>query len=117
MRTRLSRYSIFGVATAPTERWWPPSAPRQAKTPGAGQDSTQHPVRLLGRVDSVSSTGLVLLARRGDVNVNASDRTWIVVERDGRCAQGTLQDIQTGRPAEVMGVTTAVTGTIDARVI
>jgi hypothetical protein len=46
-----------------------------------------------------------------------SDRTWIVVERNGRCAQGTLQDIQTGKPAEVMGMTTAVTGTIDARVI
>jgi hypothetical protein len=107
--------TVFGIGLLGSTAF--AAAPRQGKTPGAGQDSTQHPVRLLGRVESVSSTGLVLLTRRGDVNVNAGDRTWIVVERDGRCAQGTLQDIQTGRPAEVMGMTTAITSTIDARVI
>src|SRR3954452_16372290 len=94
------------------------AAPRQAQTPGTGQAPTSHPVSVIGRVTSVSGSGLVLQTPRGNLNVNASANTWIVVESSGQCVEGNLQDIQTAKPALVMGMgTAAANATIDARVI
>src|SRR5438128_1601159 len=93
------------------------AAPNQSQTPTAATNKNPHPARFLGRVTSVSATGLVLQTARGAITVNTSDRTWIVVPLNGQCSQGTLQDIQTNRPAAVMGMTTISANTVDARVI
>src|SRR5207249_1117575 len=47
--------------------------------------------------------------------VHVSDRTWILVPQNGSCVQGTLSDIQSGRPAAVAGMTTNERGVINAR--
>lgn len=95
------------------------AVPNQRQAPGTAANTTPRPVRILGRVDSVSSSGLVLQTRLGSVTVNVAANTWIVVPGSGRCVEGALSDIQTGRPAEVAGMTTTTaTGkAIDARVI
>src|SRR5436190_10165163 len=93
------------------------AAPRQKQAPGTGSTTNPHPVRIMGRVDSVSSSGLVLHTQRGNLTVNVNNTTWILVQSNGRCAEGALTDIQTGRPAEVAGMTTATANTINARVI
>jgi hypothetical protein len=41
----------------------------------------------------------------------------VLVPQNGRCAEGQLSDLQTGRVAEVLGMSTAVTNTVGARVI
>jgi hypothetical protein len=93
------------------------AVPGQTQTPGTGTNSSPHPVHLAGRVTSVSGSGLVLKTPRGSITVDASSNTWIVVQRNGQCAEGTLQDIQTGKLTQVMGMTTAVTNMVEARVI
>jgi hypothetical protein len=93
------------------------AVPAQTQTPGTGTSPTPHPVQVAGRVTSVSGTGLVLKTPRGNVTVNAGSNTWIVVQRNGQCAAGTLQDVQTGKLTQVMGMSTAVTNTVEARVI
>ena len=97
--------SFVGIAGAQT----PP-----AQTPPS---TDPHPVRFMGRVDSVGQSSLQMTTRRGPVTVNVSDRTWIVVEREGRCVEGVLSDIQTGRPAAVAGMTTGQQGQVNARML
>ena len=59
-----------------------------AATPGQRQapstNTTPHPARILGRVDSVSGSGLVLQTRLGSVTVNASANTWPTARRNVR---------------------------------
>src|SRR5437667_7197928 len=83
------------------------AAPRQAPTPGKATtpDTNPHPARFIGRVNSVSGSSLMLTTRQGAVTANVSSSTWILVERDGRCVEGQLSDIQTNRPAAVAGMT------------
>jgi len=94
-----------------------PVASASAQTPPQGTDNNPRPVRIMGRVDTVSGTGLTMTTRRGPVTANVGANTWIVVERDQRCVEGTLQDIQTQRPARVAGMTTGQPGVINARVV
>ena len=123
MKLRMTMISIsalvalvgFGLLGGTASAAIPRLNPNQ--TPGTGSNTNPHPVRILGRVDSVSSSGLVLTTRLGSVTVNAGANTWILVQSNGRCAEGALSDIQTGRPAEVAGMTTTTTNTINARVI
>src|SRR5262245_25252193 len=79
------------------------AGPKQGRVGATAADTTPHPVRILGRVDSVSSSGLVLQTRLGNMTVNAGTDTWVVVQSGNRCVEGALSDIQTGRPAEVAG--------------
>lgn len=94
-----------------------PVASASAQTPPQGTDNNPRPVRIMGRVDTVSGTGLTMTTRRGPVTANVGANTWIVVERDQRCVEGTLQDIQPQRPATVAGMTTGQPGVINARVV
>ncbi|MEO6457109.1 MAG: DUF5666 domain-containing protein [Chloroflexia bacterium] len=93
------------------------AASAQTPPPTAGTD-TSRPVRIMGRVDAVSTNSIALTTRQGQVTANVGPNTWIIVqESGGRCVEGTLQDIQTNRPANVAGMTTAQRGVINARVI
>jgi hypothetical protein len=94
-----------------------PVASASAQTPPQGTDTTPRPVRIMGRVDTVTGNGLTMTTRRGPVTANVGTNTWIVVERDQRCVEGTLQDIQPQRPATVAGMTTGQPGVINARVV
>jgi hypothetical protein len=76
-----------------------------------------HPTRLAGNVTSVSSNGLVLATRQGDFTINVSASTWVVVQKNGAAAQGTLADIVTGQPAVVGGMTTSDPKVVDARTV
>lgn len=103
--------AIGGVANA--------AVPRQAQTPQAAPNSQPRPIRVAGRVDSVSGSGLVLTTGRNrTVHVNVGTNTWILVPGTGqRCAEGTLSSLQTGKPTEVLGMSTSVANTVDARAI
>jgi len=94
------------------------SGPRQAQAPGATPSTTTpHVVRLAGKVQSGSSTGLVLQASQTrTVNVSAGPNTWILVQKNNTCSQGQLSDLQTGKAATVAGTSTS-TNAVDARVI
>lgn len=97
-------FSAFGGATA------------SAQTPSAQQTQPDRVVRVMGRVQSVSSTGLVLQVRgNSTITANVGQNTWIAVEKNGECVQGTLSDIQTQQPAAVAGMTTGNRGVINAR--
>ena len=99
-------FTLFGgVASAQT-----PPPPTGTETP--------RPVRIIGRVDTVSTNSIALTTRQGQVTANVGPNTWILVQQTGgRCVEGTLQDIQTNMPANVAGMTTAQRGVINARVI
>jgi hypothetical protein len=90
-----------------------------AQTPATqpAQQANPHPIEVAGQVTSVSANSLVLKTRRGDITANVSADTWIVTEKDGARVQGTLSDIQTGKPAMVSGMTTSDPKVIDARVV
>src|SRR5689334_7755098 len=84
------------------------SGPRQAQTqsPGAAPSAaTSRVVRLAGKVQSVSSTGLVLQASRTrTVNVTTGPNTWILVQKNNTCTEGQLSDLQTGKVATIAGI-------------
>lgn len=89
-----------------------------AQTPPTTGAETPRPVRIVGRVDTVSNNSIALTTRQGQVTANVGPNTWIIVQQNGgRCVEGTLKDIQTNRPANVAGMTTAQRGVIDARVV
>jgi hypothetical protein len=68
-------------------------------------------------VQSVGTNDLQLRTRRGNVDVNVGDRTWILVEQNGRCVEGELADIQANQPAAVAGMTTGNEGEVNARFV
>ncbi len=90
------------------------AVPGQVSSSGVGNgvDSPDRPVRIMGRVDQVGERGLVLTTRHGRVRVLVGDNTTIMVNSDGECVEGTLEEIEIGRPALVVGMTTG-----DPRVI
>ena len=93
------------------------AASAQTPPPTTGTE-TPRPVRIVGRVDTVGTSSIALTTRQGQVTANVGPNTWIVVQQvGGRCVEGTLRDIQTNRPANVAGMTTAQRGVIDARVV
>jgi Domain of unknown function (DUF5666) len=94
------------VASAQTPR---PNAPTP---PAAGQ-----PVRLVGKVASVSANTLVLTTRGGDITVNIGADTFIVVQKNGQPTEGTAADLVAGKPATVAGVATSDPKVVDARMI
>jgi hypothetical protein len=100
----LTAMLFAGMASAQT----PP-----AQTVPAGP----HPIKLAGTVSSVSSGSLVLATRQGDMTVNVSADTWIIVRKNGAASQGTLSDLVTGKPALVGGMTTSDPKVVDARTI
>src|SRR5687767_3624122 len=87
--------SLAGIAAAqiPTNQTPPAQTPPTSTEP--------RPVRLMGQVQSVGTDDLQLRTQRGNVDVNVSDRTWILVEQSGRCVEGELSDIQANQPASV----------------
>ena len=100
----------LGVAAVSAQAPTPP--PSASTTPATGQ-----PVRLIGMVSSVAAGSLVLTTRRGDVTVNMSADTFIVVRKNDQPAEGTAADLVTGKPASVLGVTTSDPNVVDARTI
>jgi hypothetical protein len=62
-----------------------------------------HRVQIVGRVLEVHKDGLLLMTRRGQVRVRVTDETVIRVADNGTCVDGTLDDIQVGEPARVVG--------------
>ena len=84
------------------------AVPGKASGSGVGDDATSpdRQVRIMGRVDQVGERGLVLTTLRGRIRVLVGDNTTIMVNSDGECVEGTLEDIVVGRPALVVGVTT-----------
>ncbi|HKP54497.1 MAG TPA: DUF5666 domain-containing protein [Chloroflexia bacterium] len=90
-------------------------------TPTRGQvaDTSPHPVHIAGQVEKVDATAksLTLKTPKSSITVNVSDNTWVLVEKDGKCAEGALADIKAGQPAMVGGMTTATEGQINARTV
>lgn len=84
-----------------------------AQTPPSGP----HPVRLAGNIKSIASSSLVLTTRQGDMTVNVSAQTWIVVQKNGVATQGSISDLVTGKAAVVAGMTTSDPKVVDARTI
>ena len=76
-----------------------------------------HPVRLVGTVSSVSASSLALATRQGDMTVNVSANTWIIVQKNGAPVQGGLSDIVSGKLALVGGMTTSDPKVVDARTV
>src|SRR5437016_1975271 len=96
------------------------AAPHQSRTPGRGTAAAApqdpHPIRVVGRVGRVGTDVFTLVVRNGmTATVHVSDSTWIFVPQNGSCVQGTLSDIQAGRPAAVAGMTTNQRGDINPR--
>jgi len=79
--------------------------------------SGPHPMRVAGNVKSLAISSLVLTTRQGDLTVNVSPQTWIVVQKNGAAVQGSISDLVTGKRAEVAGMTTADPKVIDARTV
>lgn len=97
------------------------SVPGQAQTPGTGNAAAPqdpHPIRVTGRVARVGTNVFALQVRNGmTATVRVNDRTWILVQQNDSCVEGTLSDLQTGRPAVVSGMTTNERGVINARTV
>lgn len=94
------------------------AALRQTETPGANPAATPHVVRVAGKIQSVTASGFVLQAGRNrTVNINAGTDTWVLVEKNSSCAEGQLSDLQTGKAAEVAGMSTSAANTIEARLV
>ena len=104
---------MLGLSVGPASA----AVPGQVSSSGVGNgvDSPDRPVRIMGRVDQVGERGLLLTTRHGPIRVLVGDNTTIMVNSDGECVEGTLEDIEIGRPALVAGVTTAERGVILAR--
>ena len=100
----------FGAAVASAQA--PTPRPNAPTPPAAGQ-----PVRLMGKVASVSANSLVLTTRGGDITVNIGADTFIVVQKNDQPAEGTAADLVAGKPAAVVGVATADPKVVDARMI
>ena len=86
-----------------------------AQTPPAA--SQPQVVHIVGHVDAVSASSITLTTPRGTVTANVGPNTWVVVQKDGRCVEGVLSDIQAGKRASVQGTTTDRQGVINARVV
>jgi hypothetical protein len=93
----------------------PPAQTPTNQTPP--QSTEPGPVRFVGMVQSVGNNDIQLRTQRGPVDANVNERTWILVERNSRCVEGTLTDIQTDRPAGVAGMTTGNQGEVNARMV
>jgi hypothetical protein len=102
--------SFAGLAAAQ-----PPAQTPTNQTPP--QSTEPAPVRFVGMVQSVGTNDIQLRTQRGPVDANVNDRTWILVERNNRCVEGTLTDIQTNQPAGVAGMTTGNPGEVNARMV
>jgi hypothetical protein len=102
---------LVGVAGAQGN---PPTSAR-----GQATDTSPHPVHMAGQVEKVdaSANTLTLKTPKSSVTVNLSDKTWVLVEKDGKCGEGALADIKAGQPAMVGGMTTATDAQIVARTV
>jgi hypothetical protein len=71
------------------------------------KDSTERrPVRVVGIVVEVHDNGIFLRTRLGPVRVRVTENTTIRVPDNGECVEGTLEDLQVGEPAVVVGILT-----------
>lgn len=95
---------MLGLSVGPASA----AVPGKASSPGVadGANSPDRQVRIMGRVEQVGERGLVLNTRHGRVRVLVGDNTTIMVNSDGECVEGTLEEIEIGRPALVVGMTT-----------
>ncbi len=97
------------------------AAPHQPQTPGRANTTAPqnpHPIRVTGRVARVGDNVFALQVRNGmTATVYVSEGTWILVPQNGSCVQGSLSELQTGRPAVVAGMTTNDRGVINARTV
>ncbi|MBF6613781.1 MAG: hypothetical protein IVW55_11705 [Chloroflexi bacterium] len=92
--------------------------PAQSQTPTSSSAQTgPHPVRLIGKVSTISGTTLTVTTKSGDETVNTDATTWIVVSKNSKATQGTLSDVQSGKEVVVAGMTTNDPKVVDARVI
>lgn len=92
--------------------------PAQSQTPTSSSAQTgPHPVRLIGKVSTISGTTLTVTTKSGDETVNTDATTWIVVNKNSKATQGTLSDVQSGKEVVVAGMTTNDPKVVDARVI
>ena len=82
-------------------------------------DTSPHPVRIAGNVEKVDDppSTLTLTTAQGSVSVNISDQTWVLAEKDGKCAEGSLSDIKTGQRAVVGGMSTRSASLVNARTV
>jgi len=104
---------MLGVSVGPASAAVPNQVSRSSVADGATSPDLQ--VRIMGRVDQVGERGLLLTTRYGRIRVLVEDNTTIMVNNDGECVEGTLEDIMVGRPALVVGVTTGEPREILAR--
>lgn len=95
---------MLGLSVGPASAAVPGKATGSSVTGGAASPDRQ--VRIMGRVEQVGERGLLLNTRHGRIRVLVGDNTTIMVNSDGECVEGTLEDIVVGRPALVVGVTT-----------
>ncbi len=111
LSTSLVALGIFaGLANAQT--------PTQSQTPTSSSVQTgPHPVRLIGKVNTISGTTLTVTTKSGDERVNTDATTWIVVNKNNKATQGTLSDVQSGKEVVVAGMSTNDPKVVDARVI
>lgn len=95
---------MLGLSVGPASA----AVPGKASSSGVGDGaaSPDRHVRIMGRVDQVGERGILLTTRHGRIRVLVGDNTTIMVNSDGECVEGTLEDIEIGRPALVVGVTT-----------
>lgn len=106
----LAAFAGIAAAQAPT----PQTPPTQTQP---AQPTGPHIVRMVGNVASISGNSFTLTTKNfGQVTVNVSDSTWIVIRKNGTATQGSLSDIQTGTSVAVEGTTTD-NKTVTARVI
>jgi hypothetical protein len=86
-----------------------------AQTPQPQAPAGPQPVRLAGKVGTISASSFILTTPRGDFTINVSASTWIVVEKNGTSVQGALSELQTAKAATVAGMGTADPKVVDAR--
>lgn len=101
---------MLGLSVGPASA----AVPGKASSPSVADSAAfqDRQVRIMGRVDQVGERGILLTTRHGRVRVLVGDNTTIMVNSDGECVEGTLEEIEIGRPALVVGMTTG-----DPRVI
>jgi hypothetical protein len=117
-------YLAVGAATAALVGGAYFTAQASAQAPGPGttppsqqQQSGPHPVRFEGKLTAVGANSVTLTTGKATVTANVGPNTWIVVNKNNQPTQGTLSDLQTGKPATVAGMSTGTANTVDARVI
>lgn len=100
---------LVGVASA--QGTPPTKAPAKADSP--------HPIQVGGRVEKVdiAANSLTLAAPKGSFTVSVSDKTWILVQKDANCVEGSLSDIKVDQNVMVAGMTTTTPNQINARAV